>query len=381
MRTETLVRAVLIAAAILCGRLAAPVLSREKGRESDGERMIRSQAKAPYPTSKVITALRWDDKTVRIGNGAGDNWPITWSDGGVQYTAYGDGKGFSRRGPRLTLGFARILGDPPNHRAEDIVSDADTPEGSGPRGIKASGLLMANGVLYLLVRNYRAAGSFRHSKLAWSTDKGKTWTWANWHFSGTFGCPDFVQYGPNYRGARDDYVYVVSQGNDSAYEYSPDVVMARVHKKHVPDRRRYEFFAGTGNNGKPAWSADIEDRKPIFRDPKGTQRLSITYNAALKRYFLTTSHRSVRGTHTPALGVFDAPEPWGPWTTVYYDDHWSGKHVTYHHKFPTKWMSKDGRTMWLLFSGLGGGNYAFCLRKATLEIAAAGPAARSPDSS
>jgi hypothetical protein len=55
---------------------------------------------------------------------------------------------------------------------------------------------------------------------------------------------------------------------------------------------------------------------------------------------------------------------------VYYGDHWSGKDVTYHHKFPPKWMSKDGKTMWLLFSGLGGGNYAFCLRKATLELAA-----------
>jgi hypothetical protein len=331
--------------------------------------MAQPSDKPPYPKSPVVIALRWDDRVVRIGSGAGDNWPITWGEGDVQYTSYGDGKGFQRRGPRLTLGFARILGDPPKHRAEDIASDADTPEGSGPRGIKASGLLMVDGTLYLFVRNYRVGDHWRHSRLAWSRDKAKSWTWADWHFAGTFGCPDFVQYGPNYRDARDEYVYAASPDTDSAYAYSPGVVMARVDKRHVPDRRRYEFFAGQGRQGRPTWSADIKDRKPIFLDPRGTQRLSITYNAALKRYFLTSSHRDGQGTHTAALGVFDAPQPWGPWTTVYYDDQWSGKDVTYHHKFPTKWMSQDGRTMWLLFSGLGGGNYAFCLRKATLDVA------------
>jgi len=51
-----------------------------------------------------------------------------------------------------------------------------------------------------------------------------------------------------------------------------------------------------------------------------------------------------------------SPEPWGPWSTIYYDDHWSvqnGKDCrTYHHRFPGKWISADGKTMWLLYSGL-----------------------------
>jgi hypothetical protein len=98
-------------------------------------------------------------------------------------------------------------------------------------------------------------------------------------------------------------------------------------------------------------------------------RISLTYNAALKRYFLTASHRVGEGPHNASLGVFDAPEPWGPWTTVYYDDHWSGNDRTYHHKFPTKWMSADGKTMWLLYSGLGGNNYGFILKRATLQLA------------
>ena len=174
--------------------------------------------------------------------------------------------------------------------------------------------------------------------------------------------------------ARDNYVYIVSQANDSAYGFSPDIVMARVPKERVADRNAYEFFAGLDGSGRPRWSADIGQRGPIFHDPHGTQRIAITYNAPLKRYILTTSHLppGVEATHTAALGVFDAPEPWGPWTTVFYEDHWSvvnGKDCrTYHHKFPPKWMSPDGKEMWLLYSGLDGGLYAFCLKKARLEV-------------
>jgi len=327
----------------------------------------------PYPNSRIITKLTWDPNVVKLRDGAGDNWPITWVEDDLQITAFGDGDGFDKQNPDLSLGFCRIAGDPPNHFGEDFKSDADTPEGSGSKGIKASGLLMVDNVLYMFVRNYKTDGSkdFTNSRLAWSTNRGVNWTWADWHFSQTFGCPEFVQFGKNYHGARDNYVYIVSQANDDAYAYSPDIVMARVDKSKVKDRDSYEFFAGIGTDGKPIWSNDIGKRKPIFTDPNGTQRIAMTYNSALRRYILTTSHLppGKKATHTAALGIFDAPEPWGPWSTVYYNHDWSKGARTYHHKFPTKWMSSDGKTMWLLFSGLDGGYYSFCVRKATLEIA------------
>lgn len=332
-----------------------------------------SAATAPYRHSTLITALKWDDSVFKLKTAAGDNWPITWAEGDLQITAWGDGPGFDERPPRLSLGFARVWGDPPNLRAEDFSSDADTPHGGGSSAIKASGLLLVDGTLYMWVRNYRPPGSddFTNARLAWSKDQGAHWTWADWHFADTFGCPEFVQFGPNYSGARDRFVYIVSQANDSAYGYSPEIVMARVPQGHVAERERYEFFAGLESTGEPRWSKNLDRRKPTFTDPHGTQRVAVTYNRGLKRYLLTTSHQpeGSQATHTPALGVFDAPEPWGPWTTVSYESHWSGTNRTYHHKFPTKWMSADGRTAWLLYSGLDGGLYTFCLKKATLEVA------------
>jgi hypothetical protein len=182
-----------------------------------------------------------------------------------------------------------------------------------------------------------------------------------------------VQFGKNYKGARDDYIYVASQANDSAYSYSPDIVMARVKKDSVMERSCYVFFAGLDENGNPLWSRDISKRKPIFTDPNGTQRIAITYNAPLGRYILTTSHLAgKKATHTAALGVFEASEPWGPWSTVYYDDHWSVKDGndcrTYHHRFPPKWIGADGTTLWLLYSGLDCGLYSFCVKQARLQL-------------
>jgi hypothetical protein len=333
---------------------------------------VFNMSDAPYPPSPVIAKLNWDKEVLKLKAGCGDNWPITWVNDDLQVTSYGDGDGFSDRSPYLTIGFAKIFGDPPNHRAEDLISDGDAPMGGGPEGIKSSGMLMVDDTLYLFVRNYKPDKSedFTNSRLAWSKNYGVNWTWADWYFSDTFGCPDFIQFGKSYQNSRDEYVYIVSQANDNAYEYSPDIVMLRVPKHKVSDRRSYQFFAGLNTNGEPTWSSDIEARKPIFTDPYGTQRVSITYNAGLGRYILTSTHRppGSKATHTPALGIFDAPEPWGPWTTVYYDHYWSEGSRTYHHKFPAKWISKDGKTMWLLFSGLDGGYYDFCLKKANLEV-------------
>lgn len=331
---------------------------------------------APYPASKVITKLTWDsDVLIMEGCISGDNWPIAWVSDNLQITAFCDGKGFTEQAPDLSLGFARVFGDPPDFRAENFKSDADAPMGGGSKGIKASDMIIVDGVLYMFVRNYKPPGSddFTNARLAVSKNLGVNWTWADWYFSDTFGCPAFVQFGEDYQGARDDYVYIASQANDSAYGYSPDIVMARVKKGSVSERARYDFFAGLDESGKPLWSQDDTKRKPIFTDPKGTQRIAITYNAALRRYILVSSHLTGKeATHTAALGVFEAPEPWGPWSTVYYDDHWSVRDGqdcrTYHHRFPAKWISADGKTMWLLYSGLDCGLYSFCLKKATLDF-------------
>ena len=100
---------------------------------------------------------------------------------------------------------------------------------------------MVGGVLYMWVRN---AGN---SQLAWSSDHAKTWTWSGWRFETSFGCPTFLNFGKNYAGARDGYVYIYSPDGDSAYRAADRMVLARVPKDRITERGAYEFFKGLGD--------------------------------------------------------------------------------------------------------------------------------------
>ena len=314
----------------------------------------------PAPYRPDALSLRWDPPSrIRTLPGDGDNWPATLASDGRLYTAYGDGYGFGGR-RRLSLGFARVTGTPFSGmmHGTSIRSNIDA-SGGNAEGIKASGLIEDHGELFCFVRNYEVAGSYRHSRLARSGDLGRTWTWVRWHFTTSFGCPDFVQ------GASDAaYTYLVSQDNNDAYRHSLDVVLARIPRGRIADRSAYEFFAGTSSS--PAWTADITKRRPIFHDRNGTLRVSMSYNAPLGLYFLVSSHGSGLGAlRNGSLGVFASRAPWGPWRTLYYSNNWSPG-ISYEQKFPPHYMSADGRQMWCLYSGRRGTPYKFTLRRAVL---------------
>jgi hypothetical protein len=284
---------------------------------------------------------------------------MTWADDGHLYTAYGDGYGFDPIVPeKLGMGFVRVVGDAADFRGENIRSDAEN-SGMGRKGRKASGMLMVDGVLYLLVRNADNDGHL--SQLAWSTDRARTWTWADWRFE-EFGHPTFVNYGRNYAGSRDNYVYVLSHDNPSAYEPADHFVLMRVPKAKLRERKAYEFYAGMQGND-PTWSQRTADRKPVFTNPRRCCRSSVSFDAPLRRYLWWQGSYTGDTRFEGGFGVYDAPEPWGPWTTVYQTERWDvgpGELGC----FPTKWISGDGRTLHLVFSG----NDNFSVREVTLTV-------------
>ena len=92
------------------------------------------------------------------------------------------------------------------------------------------------------------------------------------------------------------------------------------------DRQSYEFFSGFNQQAEPTWSRNIGDSKPVFQHPnKIGFGVRVFYNPGLKRYLLTKPHYTendnqeaweARNSGISSLGIFDAPEPWGPWTRV-----------------------------------------------------------------
>jgi len=315
-------------------------------------------APAPYPTSSVIANIEWaaPQTVIRKAKGS-DNWPITWGDDDHLYTAYGDGNGFEPFiNEKLSLGLARIEGSPRNFFGTNVRAPILEQKGDGKAGRKASGILMVDGVLYLLARN---AGN---SQLAWSEDHGRNWTWSSWKFTASFGCPTFLNFGANYSGARDEFVYIYSPDTDSAYIPADQMVLARVHKNQIRDRSAYEFLKQFGKDF-VIWSSDIAERCPIFCCKGQCYRGNISYDAALKRYLWCQTLPAQDPRFKGGLAIFDAPQPWGPWTTAYYTQNWDigpGESSS----FPTKWISADGKTLQLVFSG----EDSFSLREAKLTL-------------
>jgi CubicO group peptidase (beta-lactamase class C family) len=340
-------------AAILFKPLAAAITDRPSGA-------------APYPPSRAITGIDWAPKETIVRKAKdSDNWPLTWADDDHLYTAYGDGHGFEPFvSEKLGLGIARVEGGAENFAGVNIRAPTAENDRPGKAGKKASGMLMVDRVLYLWARN---AGN---AQLAWSEDHGKTWEWADWKFTTGFGCPTFLNFGKNYAGARDELVYVYSHDADSAYRPANRMVLARVPQGQIKERGAYEFFKGLDPNGRPIWTKAIAERGAVFAHTGRCYRSGITYNAGLRRYLWVQIFPGTEGKKDDTrfeggFGVFDAPEPWGPWTTAFFTEKWDvGPGETA--SFPTKWMSADGKALHLVFSG----DDHFAVRKARLAVSA-----------
>lgn len=311
------------------------------------------------PASSVIKEIVWapPETILRRAKGS-DNWPTTWGDDDWLYTAYGDGSGFEPRlKEKLSLGLSRVRGNPPQLVAENLRAPSLETKGGGASGKKASGMLMVDGVLYLWARN---AGN---AQLAWSADHGGIWTWADWKLTTSFGCPTFLNFGRNYEGARDEFVYVYSQDSDSAYRRADLMVLARVAKDRLREQAAYEFFQTLDEQGLPIWTKDITLRGAVFTNSGRCHRSSVSYNAGLKRYLWVQTGLGEDTRFAGGLAIYDAPEPWGPWTAVFATEAWDvgpGEMAS----FPTKWISPDGCTLHLVFSG----DDCFSVRRATLKL-------------
>jgi hypothetical protein len=318
------------------------------------------------PPSKVIADLTIHPERMPLGNG--DNWPITWADDGNQYTVYCDGEGFGGGSGKGSMSMARIVGDPPNFKGENLASPTGHKTGGGPEGRKASGLLMVDGVLYMWVRNLNDDGT--GSSLAWSEDKAVTWTWAEWNFP-NIGYPTWLNAGKNYAAAQDHFAYFYSPDTPSAYKTTDHMILGRVPISAIRNRKAYRFFAGLNEDGDPLWTTDFDERKPVFTDLGHCYRPEVVLNPGLGRYMLlTATSGSPRwaGTDEKYLGVFEASTPWGPWHTVKQIPGWGGDENRFQPRIPPKWISEDGKTFWLLYSCFPKGPYQFNVEKCSLEI-------------
>ena len=307
----------------------------------------------PYPPSPVIKRIVFHNDTwVKAAPGS-DQFGYTWAADDNIYVAWGGGGGFGGTNSlgRSSLGIARIEGMPPNWRAVNVWGGLNPLSKQRPiLGKVSSGIIAIDDAIYIYVVEQDV---WTNNHLWVSRDLGMSWRDLGQVFNepgAAFASPGIIQFGRAYRGARDNYIYGYSDK-----PWRDGLALFRVPKDKLADRNACEFFAGLDERGNPKWTKYITKQKPVFVDPNGTEwGVTCVYHPVLKRYLLCVRHNGDSG----EWGIFDAPEPWGPWTTAAYGKdlpEWtytpdpkgaSPNRPAWMHMFPAKWMSEDGRTMW-----------------------------------
>ncbi len=225
-------------------------------------------------------------------------------------------------------------------------------------------------MLYLAVEDMRyTEGRYGnqvnlHSWFLTSRDHGLTWSEQprpgspeRAFLTGVFASPHFLQFGRDYAGAPDDFVYAYSSAGDdgiAAWSAGDATFLARVPRRRILERSAWEFYAGTPG-GVPAWSPALEKAVPVFRYPRKTGENEVVYHPGLRRYlllnwaFIDCANHMFGSLHSE-LSVFESANPWGPWSTVHVCRDW-GRNCDYQPRLPTKWIDPRTGAGWLVSAG------------------------------
>jgi hypothetical protein len=316
----------------------------------------------PYPPSEAILHIRWRWATHGFAAPGSDLWPVTPMADGSHFAAWGDGGGFggSDTDGRVALGFASIVGGPPDLHGMNLNGGKNPLHpASFPKKGKTSGIAAVDGRLYAFVNMQDHPWPGVTHRLFRSDTGGASWTSAGVDFppgEGRFHPAKFVNFGPDYSGLPESlggFVYLCGP-REKVRESEPGrLFLARVRRNQLERRGAYEWFCGASDDGSVLWATDFASAGPIFEDSRGVTPGAISFVPGLNRFLLATFH-----TGPGQLGIFEASALWGPWRTIEYVDEWGGmgrEGEGLSCEFPRAWMSADGRRLWCLFSVYGPG--------------------------
>jgi hypothetical protein len=311
----------------------------------------------------VIQGIEWDFGTLVTAAGGSDLWPATWAADDHLYLTWGDGGGFGGDNSqgRVTVGVARIEGSPTDWTGFNVFGGV-SPESPATFPGKANSLMAVDGSLYMFVTEQ---DRWLRGKIARSDDGGHTWRFnggtfdeSDWDFTeegGAFAAAAFLQFGRDGNGSRDGYIYLYSEKVRT--QENKDLLLGRVPRDKIQDRPSYEFFTGLDEGDNPRWSANLAAAQPVLTDSAGINwGFAVVYHPVLCRYFLTCRPVDAAGGKFGAWSIFEAPEPWGPWSTAVRYEDWdrdtplAGANEQILFNFPAKWIDADGQTLWLVAS-------------------------------
>jgi hypothetical protein len=337
-------------------------------------------AGCPFQKSTDLTGIAFTGRHIRYQNA--DTWYPSWAANGNLYSPWTDGtvngiRSFSSGKPPTT-GYATLVGDDPEHLE---ITDAGVYTGDPAPywGRYPSGCLVYKGVwycgTYCLLPFRRDSDKSTLGPFVgfrYSTDYGKTWTDtphtpthplfaepAAWGGSVKIGSPHFVDFGKEMQYSPDGKAYLVGHGAvdpdpnprpvNTSWISGDQVYMVRVKPgiHSLNDRSKYEFFGGLNPSGRPVWTRDFAKIKPLVDWNNNCGCVTMTYDAPLKKFLMciTDGGNSILKYNSYIL---ESDHITGPWKLVVYMRDFGEQ--GYFVNIPSKFISADGRTVWLCYS-------------------------------
>ncbi|MGA2743645.1 MAG: DUF4185 domain-containing protein [Candidatus Sulfotelmatobacter sp.] len=354
------------------------------------------------PESNFFSTVAEERFSTYQMTGNGDLWPSCWANDDNLYAANGDGTGFGKFYTDMAV--SRISGTPEELTGTTIADNVGTNWSGSIYTRKPTGMLCRGGAIYLAFQNLNEStfDDAPAASIAKSVDNGVTWTWNT--KAPMFGKPMnaaspkaykfttifFLDYGKDSANAIDGYVY--AYGLDNNWRSQETMFLGRVPADQVQARNAWEFYAGTNVDGAPVWTTDITQKLPVLTDtrllypimfgpdcPPYQQVIAqggVTYDAPLRKYIFASWSCS---THE----FYEASQPWGPWKHFQSTDfgplRLTQNRGQYGTSIPSKFISADGRALWLQSNVCcGGDSYRFSLRRLHLRPAQPSSASNGP---
>jgi hypothetical protein len=345
----------------------------------------------PFKQSKELTGIKF--LGIKCGFHVADTWYPTWADDDKLYSPWTDGvcprldgsvDNSSSGGDNATTGQAILEGNDPlslTIYSLGLSSASPLPY----KGRYPCGSLIYNKVWYYGTYCLAPDGGaiYGDSTFNWpwlgpfvgfrySTDFGRSWkacphtpqkplfgeTGIN-GYPVKIGSPHFVDFGKNMQHSPDGKAYMVAHGadkNEKPWRFYNDswitgdqVYLIRVIPsiENMNDASKYEFYGGKDGQGKPVWTNNFKNIKPLLEWDNNMGCVTITYNPPLKKYLMSvTDGGNTIGKMSTYFLESDKLE--GEWKLVTYLKNYGEQ--AYFVNFPSKFISKDGKTAWMLYS-------------------------------
>lgn len=337
-----------------------------------------ASAASPYGSSSILGGISWDQSSKQRYAHNSDIWDSMWASDGLIYGAWGDGFGFTSSAKKQ-IGVSSLSGSPPGALTGTDVYLGSNPAssclttstvGGKPHGVVA----LPSSVMYMFHTSQDHCPS---TWLAKSTNNGMSWTdhvsSLSWPDANGLQWNGVLQTGQAQAGAlvsdggTTPYLYLYGRKNTDAAGSGKNY-LARVPaspSNSIETMSNWSYYSGTDGSGNPTWASSSASAAPVWTDPDHAESMSVSFDKAIGRYIAYNDHGTVCG-GSPCmrqLGLFDAPNPWGPWTTFDYEENFDntgcgtnclGDHEAVSWALMQKWMG-DGLTIWPEYSSIDWG--------------------------